>query len=170
MLLSWLEITFDPRPFSYIAHGHIHLVEKSLSSHSLSFIEHLELEYLSPENFFPNLMCFKYANKELPGIRLPDVWSKLTKSIWTKHSHLLADHSLPWHNEGPSRLMPRCSIPQSECSKLGLTCLCNRLVGSNIADKQNTILCITLSIYLGFKRCWFWQNFSSCQEPSLLFF
>ena len=55
------------------------------------------------ETFCQTVLCFNYADNELPGVRLPEVWSKLTRSIWTRFSlSWLCRVCFPvWHLQGP---------------------------------------------------------------------
>lgn len=77
--------TSDSRPFSYRIqpHGHMYFVKELLCSHTLSFIVQLELKWLR-ELMLPG-DPFKYANNEPPGIRLPEVWSRMS---WQGSKHI----------------------------------------------------------------------------------
>lgn len=84
--------------FRYRAHhhGHMYFAKVFLCRHTLSFIVHLELEWLLPGNWIGNdyfletlskvVLHFKYADNESPGVAHFEVLSRLTKSICTKFS------------------------------------------------------------------------------------
>lgn len=87
-MLVLSETILDSTSFSYKTHlhGHMDFVKEFLSSHTLNFIVHLELEWLLPKNFSPNCTVFKYDDNELLDIRLPkydpDWWSQFELSFY----------------------------------------------------------------------------------------
>lgn len=52
-------------------------------------------------------LCFKYSGCEVPGIRLPEVWSRLMKSVWTGSLF-----SSLW---GFASYLDPCRVPTSCC-------------------------------------------------------
>lgn len=94
LLAWWLlryqsETLVDSRSFRYRTHFHGHTY--SVIEFLCRFIVHLELNWLDsllPGNCSQILLCFKNTDSESPGIRLPRVWSRLTKLVSTRFSFL----------------------------------------------------------------------------------
>lgn len=115
--------------------GHGNFVMEFLCSQTLRVIVSLDLDWCYLETFSQIELCFKYANNEMPGIRPPEVWSRLMKLICRGLSFFIS----VWFS----------SLPCQELQGLPLT----RLWGKLVIRFQSSFFFWMIFIFLAW-----WEN------------